>query len=883
MHRQLDIRSRTVAPARNPAVICRFHLQGFCRAGDKCIFVHETTESTPAPQVAPLAEQAKLPCKFFLRGHCSRGEQCAFSHDQAPSGEAAATKTPSADTRAQVSCSFFAKGQCRNGDGCPFLHAEDTIPGTLSEETLVPVMEKCTRDLLGASISFGPGASVEKVSLVSDFSTARINNLPPGSSPGYVSHILSRIGIQVPSTSIRVRPQGQENLMMAADVRAEDPNFAKSLCAKFEAGELSQVDGLSSVKVFALAVPASNGAGGFAHRANCRKVICSWHKPMQLALLNFDDEETARDVCDRFSRGAYKVLGSTVSCGLRQADDPYSYGGYRRRFPSVSRKWTLSLRVPLKASAKDILRMMPRDSRPSRVKFEGTTYRLGEECNARQLAMIEKLLTSIGPLEMKLTANTETPGKRVKAMARFTDEADAKEAAGALNNTRLPFNESDKLNVNLVYSSTYKVATKVFEVVQGDIGAAEIAYSELHINFKHFPPTNGYTTLRLEGEGREELAAAEKVVDGILQGQRVTDKEGEKPFWNPSFGNRAAASKALGPIEQLFGVAFQCVPSKAEIRVYGTLGKVNKARDALLDAFGDSPSTSHFISLDEKSFQWAIRGGFRDLRDALGLENVILSILPTTKRIEVIGARASYDLAIDIMSGKKTVSQKQLEPAANDCSVCWTEAENALTTKCGHVYCLDCFENFCQSADTGHGGFNLKCLADEGSCGTVFGLPELQEHLSSLAFEELLASSAKSYVNTRPDEFRYCPTADCGRVYRVAPSDRPGVFTCPGCLKTVCTSCHHSHAGKSCAEYKYVVSGGEDEFEKAKKKLGIKDCPKCRTSIQKSSGCNHMTCGRCGVHICWVCLATFPTGNACYFHMNQKHGSIFPNDPLYNP
>ncbi|CCF35104.1 hypothetical protein CH063_06958 [Colletotrichum higginsianum] len=741
-------------------------------------------------------------------------------------------------------------------------------------------MERCTRDLFGASISFGPGASVENISLSSDYSTARITNLPAGSGSGYVSLVLSRLGLEVPPNCVRVRPYGQDNPTIAADVRVEDPNFAKSRYAKYETGELAKVDGLLDVKDFALALPAANGAGGFAHRVNCRKIICSWHKPLRVALLKFDSEEVAREVFDGFSTGAYKDLGSAVSCRLGQVEGPYwGSRGYQRRFPSESRKWTLTLRVPLQANDKDILRTIPRNARPRDVGFEGTTYRLGDECSARQLAMIEKLLTKIGSLEMKLTANMEIPGKRVKAMARFVDEADAKEAVEILNNIRLPFNETDKLNVNLVYSSTYKVATKVFEAVWGDVEAAKVASSEKHIQFKHFPPTNGYISLRLEGEDRGDLAAAEKVVDTILRGQTVTDKEGTKPFWNPSFGNRAGAEKALRKIEQSFRVAFHCLPSKTEVRV----------RDALLRAFGDSPSTSHSIPLDANSFRWAIHGGFQDLRDALGPENVMLSVLPTASRIEVIGPRASYDLAMDIMSGRRestkttASAQKRTEESPGiDCSVCWTEAGDPLTTRCGHVSCRDCFENFCRSADSGDAGSDLRCLADEGSCDTVFDLLELEEHLPSLAFEEVLASSAKSYIAKQPLTFRYCPTAECGLVYRAAPADRPGVFACPGCAQSVCTACHHPHAGQSCAEYRYAASGCEEAFDRAKAELGIKDCPRCKTSIQKSSGCNRMTCGGCGAHICWVCLDTFANGQACYSHMNRKHGSIFPEDPLYD-
>ena len=33
-----------------------------------------------------------------------------------------------------------------------------------------------------------------------------------------------------------------------------------------------------------------------------------------------------------------------------------------------------------------------------------------------------------------------------------------------------------------------------------------------------------------------------------------------------------------------------------------------------------------------------------------------------------------------------------------------------------------------------------------------------------------------------------------------------------------------------------------------------KPCPKCRASVQKVSGCNHVRC-RCGQYFCWLCGA----------------------------
>lgn len=676
---------------------------------------------------------------------------------------------------------------------------------------------------------------------------------------------------------------------MTADVRVEDPEFAKSLVKKFHDGGFKDTDGSpEDMEVFALALPVVTSAGGFSHRVNCKKVVCSWHKMTKEAVLKFSSDVT-KEVSALFSEGQYKVLGSSSTVTWKRSQGPRKSlrgglslrDGQNRSGPTPSRQWLLTLRVPQEASSNDVLQVIPKDMRPDSIEFTGE---VGKDYMARQVSFVQRLLERCGPMEMNLTANVDGPGKRVKAMARFENEEDAKQASRKLDNTVL-LDECGKINVSLVYSASYKVATKVFSAVKEDVEAAKVAYKEQHVNFKDFPPLNGYTTLRIECGDREDLAAAEKVVDKILQGEAVLDEDDEKLFWNPSLGNSAAARRILGTIEREHRVAFRCVPAKAEVWIYGNPGSVERARKALFRAFSDEPSTSHPIPLDAESFRWAVRGGFQALRDALGADNVSLSVLPTARRIEVVGPRSSYELAMAIMSGKNQAPQKQTAASTDDCcSVCWTEAEKPLKTTCGHVYCLDCFENFCQSADAGEKGHRVSCLADEGACATVFGLPELQEHLSSLAFEELLSSSAKAYVDRQPGRFRYCPTADCGRVYRVAATpDLARTYTCGGCLKSTCTSCGQSHRGMSCAEHKYAASWDDEKFEKVKGQLGIKDCPRCGTSIQKSEGCNHMKCGRCGAHICWVCLETFPTSGPCYAHMNRKHGSIFSGDPLYDP
>ncbi|KAK1547609.1 hypothetical protein CPAR01_01576 [Colletotrichum paranaense] len=886
----LEVRTRAAAPS--PAVRCRFDLKGCCRSGSYCPFIHERPRKSPASEKADSA-LSPIICKFFANGFCSRGDKCAFPHiyqsvppgpshevvleDVEPTGPAAE------DSRSKIACAFFAKGHCRNGVKCAFFH--DNVPraaaSAASEVAPPEPQEKCTRELLGAWVNFGSGASVEKVSLFSDFSTASILDLPARSDVAAVSRLLSRLGFDNPSIAIRARPQCIGGLMCAI-IRAEDPDFAQSLYEKFKNPKTEEISGIPGLKVEVHKPLNLDTNKGFTHRVNRKKVICSWHKPQQLACLTFGSEYAESEVRSKFGTGRYTVLGAKVSCASRSNTLHHRQGSSLGvRYPANSSP-KLRLYVPPQATKDDIVSMIPQRQRPTSVKLEG----LQDLDNTKsEIDLVEALLVDIGPLEMRLTADANCVGKRVKAMARFSDEADAMTAVRLLDSKPLPFNKDDKLSIIRLHSASYKVANHIFSAVLVDFEKTAQTFSLKRVTFKRFPSQHGYTTLRLESEKGVDLARAETHTDKLLEGRLVYDAEGKKPLWSPSFNNKSLANRRLRPIERQHNVAFQCVRSKAEIHVFGSFEASQKACDALLQCFSDNPSTIHYIPLTSESLHWAIRGGFKAVCEVLGQEAVSLNILATPKRLEIIGPRASFDTAIDILANGRLPQEQDKTTGADECCpVCWTTAENPLKVKCGHVYCRDCFENFCQSI-VGNGESGIRCLADEAGCNALFSLQELQDYLSSLTFEELLASAVTSHVKSRPNEFRWCPTPDCQTIYRPTLQGPPKLFSCRGCSNTICSSCNVDHRGKTCAEHKHITSGAaadaDRNFDKVKKQLGIKDCPRCKTSIQKSDGCNHITCSACKAHICWVCLEAFNDSKPCYDHMKRAHGGIFTGDALY--
>jgi hypothetical protein len=330
-------------------------------------------------------------------------------------------------------------------------------------------------------------------------------------------------------------------------------------------------------------------------------------------------------------------------------------------------------------------------------------------------------------------------------------------------------------------------------------------------------------------------------------------------------------SEKLKQIQRDFRVLIIRDKKRSRLRLYGQDKDRQRAQQVLSGTMKADSSTLHFIELGQDTFRKALNGGFQQILSILGHDVATIDIASTPKRIIVTGSSEDYQTAVSILSGQ-TPNIKVDTKTENDCPICWCEAENPIRTWCNHVYCHECFENQCSAAAAGDGDSSIRCHGDSETCKAVFGLAELQEHLSSTAFEDTLQSSFASYIRQRPHIFRYCPTPDCDQIYRAESTAK--TYTCPKCVSVICASCHVSHENQTCAEYKDFASGRLEALEKFKKESGCKDCPRCKTTMIKSEGCNHMTCGGCGIHICWVCLETFGESGLCYDHMTRMEHKI---------
>ena len=58
-------------------------------------------------------------------------------------------------------------------------------------------------------------------------------------------------------------------------------------------------------------------------------------------------------------------------------------------------------------------------------------------------------------------------------------------------------------------------------------------------------------------------------------------------------------------------------------------------------------------------------------------------------------------------------------------------------------------------------------------------------------------------------------------------------------------------------------------------------CPHCAAEFDDYSGCNALTCGRCGTGFCAVCLKNCGSSRATHAHHREAHGEDYFNRPLF--
>ncbi|KAL6922251.1 hypothetical protein FSST1_006277 [Fusarium sambucinum] len=759
---------------------------------------------------------------------------------------------PTPVQRPRKQCRFFAKGFCKKGETCTFLHEGTKGGGKATTSRDDESTDDSIREFGGAWAEFGDGATTTRVSLPSDFSAIRISNLPGDSSVQSITCLLSDVGLTISQHDVRLTKNAAVTKCTAV-VKVKDPFFSHEACRK-----LGTCITLRDLEVATIPVPLPRGSN--LRQVDCSQVQCSWHRPTRTVYLFYRNNHIAFKVQQKLRTGKVKVNGSKVM----------AHSPVRQQNLESGISWMIKLTGLGKTiEEEDIIQAIPKPDRPRRIEMGEMSYVPDTEIDS---TLIQSMLYEFGPLERWEISDIST-GKRIKARATFLEESQAKLAASALDGKPLPFCQSSKLFVEIVTSVRFRVSTRVYDVVQQGINTHKGSWSRQYIQFFVSPPRGFYRVLKLEGRDRQSVAKAKQELDLILDGN-VMRLDGQ-PLLYPGHKISQESYKRLKMVEEELGVVIIRDVRSFQFRVFGAEARQALATEALDRLIKETTSAVHYILLDqENEFRWALDGGLKALKSQLGGDKVLFD--RESRSITIQGSTNDFTNAKRIVARR----QKGFSPKPllweTDCPICLCEADEPIKTSCNHTYCGLCFVNMCQSASSDLANFCITCQGDSGQCGKVFELVEIRNLLLSEMFEGILEASFLSFVKRHPDQLRCCPTPDCSQVYRVASKQKKqlATFTCDKCLTFICTACHASHPGVTCAQYQGDSTGGLQALNKVKQELGIQDCPRCETSMEKTDGCNHMTCQGCKCHICWVCLATFDVGATCYEHMRRLHGNI---------
>ncbi|KAF3177942.1 hypothetical protein EYR41_006544 [Orbilia oligospora] len=175
-----------------------------------------------------------------------------------------------------------------------------------------------------------------------------------------------------------------------------------------------------------------------------------------------------------------------------------------------------------------------------------------------------------------------------------------------------------------------------------------------------------------------------------------------------------------------------------------------------------------------------------------------------------------------------------------ECIACFTcestiPAYQTVTLKCGHIHCHTCLLINYETVLKFPTGYPPRCCQPLDFESTAFSL-------SAEQIESLLRAKAQH------ESTRIIPCAYCGEdLFDAKALISESAAYCLSCNKLTCTTCRKEMHKDVCPESQGIL-----EFQKAAIKAKWNQCPKCNRIIEKSGGCNHISC-ECGQSFCSKC------------------------------
>jgi len=225
--------------------------------------------------------------------------------------------------------------------------------------------------------------------------------------------------------------------------------------------------------------------------------------------------------------------------------------------------------------------------------------------------------------------------------------------------------------------------------------------------------------------------------------------------------------------------------------------------------------------------------------------------------------------------------------AVHTCLICLEDLPDAETfaLSCGHRYCKDCWQGYL-NVKIGDGPSCIYSRCPSPKCNAIVHEQAFKQLTPDTTYQRYIKYMFRSFVDDNP-HVKWCPAPGCTNAIRCERTGRRPPVLCK-CGFAFCFRCADSDIGDhqpvDCERLDKWLQKASDESENVKwLKANTKNCPKCRSPIEKNGGCMHMTCktSSCGYEFCWLCRGPWNehgTNTGGYYQCNKYDASDAKKD-----
>lgn len=291
------------------------------------------------------------------------------------------------------------------------------------------------------------------------------------------------------------------------------------------------------------------------------------------------------------------------------------------------------------------------------------------------------------------------------------------------------------------------------------------------------------------------------------------------------------------------------------------------------------------------------------------------------------------DVKDAIMAHDRKATRQNFEKVTFDCGVCLEPKKGSACYKlsrCGHVFCVGCLQDYYNNAITEGDVSSVKCLNPECGLANLNAAERRAKKRPTLHPTELLkipieTDQVQRYVDLKQKKKLesdkstiYCPRTWCqgparskkykkfnvrdGNLADFPQSDsedsdtEDNIHKGGGASKSpaqssyedrlkICSHCAYAFCGRCLkswhGELNFCLPPTSDNTLTAEEqasydyiRLNTSPCPTCGSPCQKTHGCNHMRCYTCNSHFCYLCSAWLQPQDP-YKHFNREGSECF--------